>query len=81
LISQAIVPWKAYARLRYPLRSVHKALAKLEPEPGQRMLEEVRQAVRQFEGPQGIQAPAELLLGVGVKYTHHKQLIRSNFAR
>jgi ubiquinone/menaquinone biosynthesis C-methylase UbiE len=44
-----------------------KALAKLEPEPGQCMLEEVRQAVRPFEGPQGIVAPAELLLGVGRK--------------
>jgi SAM-dependent methyltransferase len=44
-----------------------KARAMLEPEPGQRMQEEVRQAVRQFEGPQGIQAPAELLLGVGMK--------------
>ena len=44
-----------------------KALAKLEQEPAQRMREEVRQAVRQFEGPQGIQAPAELLLGVGMK--------------
>ncbi len=30
------------------------------------MLEEVRQAVRQFEGPQGIVAPAALLLGVGM---------------
>jgi ubiquinone/menaquinone biosynthesis C-methylase UbiE len=44
-----------------------RALAKLEPEPRQRMLEEVWQAVRQFEGPQGIVAPAELLLGVGMK--------------
>jgi ubiquinone/menaquinone biosynthesis C-methylase UbiE len=44
-----------------------KALAKLEPEPGQRMLEEIRQAVRPFEGPQGIVVPAELLLGVGRK--------------
>ncbi|HEX6556038.1 MAG TPA: methyltransferase domain-containing protein [Ktedonobacteraceae bacterium] len=44
-----------------------KVLAKLEPEPGQRMLGEVRQAVRPFEGPLGIVAPAELLLGVGRK--------------
>ncbi|HEV8190190.1 MAG TPA: hypothetical protein VGP82_01705 [Ktedonobacterales bacterium] len=43
-----------------------EALAKLEPEPRQRVLEEVRQAVHQFEGPQGIQAPAEPLLGVGM---------------
>jgi ubiquinone/menaquinone biosynthesis C-methylase UbiE len=48
-------------------RSFDEALAQLEPEPRRRMLEEVRQQVRQFEGPQGIEAPAELLLGVGVK--------------
>jgi len=44
-----------------------KALAKLGSEPGQRLLEEARQAVCQFEGPQGIIAPAEVLLGVGTK--------------
>lgn len=44
-----------------------EALAKLEPEPGRRMLEEARQAVRPFESPQGIIAPAEVLLGVGIK--------------
>ena len=44
-----------------------KALAQLEPEPRQCMLEEVGQALRPFEGPQGIVAPAELLLGVGMK--------------
>jgi len=44
-----------------------KALAQPEPEPRQRMLEEVRQAVRQYEGSQGIVAPAELLLGAGMK--------------
>jgi ubiquinone/menaquinone biosynthesis C-methylase UbiE len=44
-----------------------KALAQLEGVPRQRMQEEVRQAVRQFEGPQGIAAPAEVLLGVGIK--------------
>jgi len=44
-----------------------KALTKLEPEPRQHMLEEVQQAVRQFEGPQGILAPAELLLSIGMK--------------
>jgi ubiquinone/menaquinone biosynthesis C-methylase UbiE len=43
------------------------ALAKLGPEPGRRMLEEARQAVRQFEGPQGMMAPAEVLLGAGTK--------------
>lgn len=44
-----------------------KALAKLDSESGQRMLQEARQAVRQFEGPQGISAPAEVVLGVGTK--------------
>jgi ubiquinone/menaquinone biosynthesis C-methylase UbiE len=47
--------------------SFKKALAMLEPEPGQRMLAEIRQAVRQFETPQGIIASAEVLLGVGMK--------------
>jgi ubiquinone/menaquinone biosynthesis C-methylase UbiE len=31
----------------------------------QRLVGEVRQALRQFEGPQGLVAPAEMLLGVG----------------
>jgi hypothetical protein len=44
-----------------------KALARLEAEPRQRLLEEVRRAVHQFEEPQGFMAPAELLLGVGMK--------------
>jgi ubiquinone/menaquinone biosynthesis C-methylase UbiE len=44
-----------------------EALATLEGESQQRMQEEVRQAVRQFEEPQEIVAPAELLLGVAVK--------------
>jgi SAM-dependent methyltransferase len=33
----------------------------------QHLLEEARQALSQFEGPQGLVAPAELLLGVGSK--------------
>jgi ubiquinone/menaquinone biosynthesis C-methylase UbiE len=44
-----------------------RALAALEPEPRQRIIEDIRQAVRPFEGPQGIEAPAEVLLGVGRK--------------
>ena len=44
-----------------------KALAKLDSEPGQRLLKEARQAVRQFEGSKGIIAPAEVALGVGTK--------------
>lgn len=43
------------------------ALAQLDPQQRRRKLEEVRREVRHFEGPQGIQAPAELLLGVGMK--------------
>lgn len=43
------------------------ALAELDSESGQRLLEEARQAVRQFEGPQGIRAPAEVVLGTGTK--------------
>jgi ubiquinone/menaquinone biosynthesis C-methylase UbiE len=44
-----------------------QALAKLDAESGQRMLEEARLAVRQFDGPHGIMAPAEVLLGVGTR--------------
>jgi ubiquinone/menaquinone biosynthesis C-methylase UbiE len=44
-----------------------KAMAKLEPGSRQHLQKEVRQAVRQLEGPQGIVAPAELLLGVGMR--------------
>ena len=44
-----------------------KALAKLDSEPRRHLLGEARQAVRQFEGPQEISAPAEVLLGVGTK--------------
>lgn len=44
-----------------------KALAKLDAEPRRCLLEEARQAVRQFEGPQGMSAPAEVVLGVGTK--------------
>jgi len=44
-----------------------KALAKLDAGSRRRLLEEARQAVRQFEGPQGLSAPAEVLLGVGTK--------------
>lgn len=44
-----------------------RMLATLEPGPRQRLLEEVRQTVRRFEEPQGIVAPAELLLGAGIK--------------
>jgi ubiquinone/menaquinone biosynthesis C-methylase UbiE len=44
-----------------------RTLARLEREPGQHVYEEIRQAVRQFERSEGIVAPAEVLLGVGMK--------------
>lgn len=44
-----------------------KALAKLDAEPRWLLLEEARQAARQFEGPQGMSAPAEVLLAAGTK--------------
>jgi ubiquinone/menaquinone biosynthesis C-methylase UbiE len=44
-----------------------EAMARLEPELRQRTQAKVRQAVREFEGLQGIVAPAELLLGIGMK--------------
>ena len=44
-----------------------EALATPDAEPGRRLLEEARRAVRPFAGPQGILAPAEVLLGVGTK--------------
>lgn len=47
--------------------SLEQALAQLEPEARQRARAEIRQAVRPFEGPHGIQAPAEVLLGAGMK--------------
>lgn len=43
------------------------AIAALGPQQGRRALDDIRQHVRQFEGPQGIEAPAELLLGMGMK--------------
>ena len=44
-----------------------EALAAFEPERRRRLYKEVRHAVRRFEGPAGIVAPAELLLGSGTK--------------
>jgi ubiquinone/menaquinone biosynthesis C-methylase UbiE len=42
-------------------------MGQLSPQEQQQLLEEVRQSVSQFEGPHGIVAPAEFLLGVGSK--------------
>lgn len=44
-----------------------EALVRLEAEPQPRLLAEVRPIVRQYEGPAGIVAPGELLLGIGLK--------------
>jgi ubiquinone/menaquinone biosynthesis C-methylase UbiE len=41
------------------------AMEQLSPHEQQQLLEEVRQALRSFVGPQGLVAPAELLLGAG----------------
>jgi hypothetical protein len=40
-------------------------LKQLSPQEQQHLIEEVRQALSQFEGSDGLVAPAELLLGVG----------------
>jgi ubiquinone/menaquinone biosynthesis C-methylase UbiE len=42
-------------------------MGQLSRQEQEQLLEEVRQALNQFEGPQGLVAPAELLLGVGRK--------------
>ena len=51
-----------------PQRIADHFEAKGAGDPGRRrLLEEARRAVRPFAGPQGILAPAEVLLGVGTK--------------
>ncbi len=40
---------------------------RLSPQDQQRLSEEMQQPLRQFEGPQGLVAPGETLLGVEVK--------------
>ncbi|GLV60638.1 methyltransferase [Dictyobacter sp. S3.2.2.5] len=42
-------------------------MEQLNQQEQQHLLEQVRQALSQFEGPQGLVAPAEMLLGVGSK--------------
>jgi ubiquinone/menaquinone biosynthesis C-methylase UbiE len=44
-----------------------EALAKLDPEQAQEVVEQLRKSVRPFEGSEGIAAPGEVLLGVGTK--------------
>ncbi|HET8843045.1 MAG TPA: methyltransferase domain-containing protein, partial [Ktedonobacteraceae bacterium] len=48
-------------------RLVAGVMAQLGQQEQQHLLQEVRQALSQFEGPHGLVAPAELLLGVGSK--------------
>jgi hypothetical protein len=43
------------------------AMQQLSSQEQQSLLEEVRQTLRQFEGPDGFNATAETLLGVGSK--------------
>jgi len=40
---------------------------RLSPQEQQRLSEDMQQTLRQFEGPQGLEAPGEMVLGVGVK--------------
>lgn len=46
-------------------RLIAGVMGQLSQQEQQQLLEEVRQALRQFEGSHGLVAPAELLLGVG----------------
>ena len=55
------------AFLQPPGNIITNAMAQLNQSDGQRLLEEVKQALRQFEGPQGLVVPSELLLGVGTR--------------
>ncbi len=48
-------------------RLIAGVMGQLNQQEQQRLLEEVRRALSQFEGPNGLVAPAELLLGVGSK--------------
>ncbi len=50
-----------------PSASVENAMRQFDQQTGQRLLQEIRQAVSQFEGPDGLVFPGELLLGVGTK--------------
>jgi hypothetical protein len=50
-----------------PNNPVADAMKQLNQQDQQRLLEEIRQALSQFEGPEGLMFPAELLLGVGTR--------------
>lgn len=62
---QVRVPSKdAFFRLNNMMPSVMK---QLNPQDQQRVQEEIKQASSQFEGPEGLLVPTELLLGVGTR--------------
>jgi ubiquinone/menaquinone biosynthesis C-methylase UbiE len=48
-------------------RLIAGVVGQLPPQEQERLLDEIRQALSQFEGQQGLVAPAEFLLGVGSK--------------
>src|SRR5947209_807983 len=48
-------------------RRVLRVVEELSPQDQQHLFDEVRQALRQFEGPEGFVAPAEMLLAVGTR--------------
>jgi hypothetical protein len=50
-----------------PNNPLANAMKQLNQQDQQRLQEEIRQALRQFEGPQGLVFPAEMLLGVGTR--------------
>jgi hypothetical protein len=48
-------------------RTVEGMMERLSQQEQERLAQDIRQALRQFEGPQGLVAPGEVLLGVGTK--------------
>jgi hypothetical protein len=44
-----------------------ETLAQLDPEKAQTTLEQLQQAARHYQDANGVAAPSEVLLGVGVK--------------
>jgi len=58
--------WDAFFQ-QIPNTPVVNAMKQLSQQDQQRLQEEIRQALSQFEGPEGLVVPAELLLGVGTR--------------
>jgi ubiquinone/menaquinone biosynthesis C-methylase UbiE len=48
-------------------RTVEGVMERLSQQEQESLAQEIRQVLRQFEGPQGLTAPGEVLLGVGTK--------------